>query len=157
MFKKILVATDLGDVSKQALSSAARLAGEHKASLYVVNVVFDPMTQPWGVEAYGIDLPQLLENLRRDALAEVTRLVSDIKPPLPIVQTEVLVGAPATEIVRYAREQAVDLIVVGTHGRGPVGRAFLGSVAERVVREAPCPVMIVRSKSVRARRVPHAA
>jgi nucleotide-binding universal stress UspA family protein len=52
---------------------------------------------------------------------------------------------PASEMVRYAHEQSIDLIVVGTHGRGPVRRAFLGSVADRVLREAPCPVLIVRN------------
>jgi nucleotide-binding universal stress UspA family protein len=144
MFKKILVATDLGDVSTQAVAVAAQLAREHESSLCVLHVIVDPMTQPWSAEAYGIDFPQLIEDIRRDALAQLKRLVASIKPALPIVRTEVLVGVPASEMVRYAHEQSIDLIVVGTHGRGPVRRAFLGSVADRVLREAPCPVLIVR-------------
>ncbi len=54
------------------------------------------------------------------------------------------VGSPHREIVRYATEHQVDLIVLGTHGRGPLGHMLLGSVAERVVRTAPCPVLTVR-------------
>ena len=81
----------------------------------------------------------------------IRRMIGEIKPPLPQVQPEVLVGPPATEIVRYAREHGIDLIVVGTHGRGPIRRAFVGSVAERVLREAACPVLIVRRKGSGAR------
>ena len=55
-----------------------------------------------------------------------------------------LVGSPAGEILRYATEQEVDLIVIGTHGRGAIGHMLLGSVTERVVRKAPCPVLTVR-------------
>jgi len=54
------------------------------------------------------------------------------------------VGHPFVEVVRYAREESIDLIVMGTHGRGAVGHLLLGSVAERVVRKAPCPVLTVR-------------
>jgi nucleotide-binding universal stress UspA family protein len=157
MFTKILVATDLDKTSKEAVTAAAHLAREQRASLYIVNVVLDPMTQPWALEAYGIDFPRLVEDLRHGSLAQLKQVVAGIKPELPSVRPEVLVGAPASEIVQYAREQGVDLIVVGTHGRGPVRRAFLGSVAERVVREAPCPVLVVRSKSGRAVRPAQAA
>jgi nucleotide-binding universal stress UspA family protein len=55
-----------------------------------------------------------------------------------------IVGSPFYEIVRYATEQQIDLIVIGTHGRGPLGHMLLGSVAEKVVRKAPCPVLTVR-------------
>jgi universal stress protein A len=58
----------------------------------------------------------------------------------------VQVGSPFQEIVRYAVEQAIDLIVIGTHGRGPIGHMLLGSVAEKVVRKAPCPVLTVREQ-----------
>jgi nucleotide-binding universal stress UspA family protein len=55
-----------------------------------------------------------------------------------------VVGSPFFEIVRYAEEQQIDLIVIGTHGRGPIGHMLLGSVAEKVVRKSPCPVLTVR-------------
>jgi nucleotide-binding universal stress UspA family protein len=156
MFKKILVATDLGEVSAQALASATQMAREHDSTLVVVNVIPDPLNQPWATEAYGIDWSEVVENMRSAARGELKRVVSGITPPLAAIETEVLVGAPATEIVRYASERGVDVIVLGTHGRGPVRRAFLGSVAERVVREAPCPVLIVRPAAPAVTQV-HAA
>jgi nucleotide-binding universal stress UspA family protein len=62
------------------------------------------------------------------------------------VRTTLNPGSPADEIVRYAREQAMDVVVVGTHGRQGLGRLLIGSVAERVVREAPCPVIVIRGR-----------
>lgn len=151
MFKKILVATDLNEASRHAVAAAVRLAREQQASLHIVNVVLDPTSQPWAAEAYGIDLADMVDDMRRRGLQAIRRMIGEIKPPLPLVQPEVLVGPPATEIVRYAREHGIDLIVVGTHGRGPIRRAFVGSVAERVLREAACPVLIVRRKGSAAR------
>ena len=151
MFSTILVASDLNEASKHAVAAAARLAREQEASLHVVTVVLDPMTQPWAAEAYGIDLADMVDDMRRRASQALRSVIDEIKPPLAHVHSQVLVGTPATEIVRYAREQGVDLIVVGTHGRGPIRRAFLGSVAERVLREAPCPVLVVRRKAAGAR------
>jgi nucleotide-binding universal stress UspA family protein len=66
------------------------------------------------------------------------------------VTTAVAVGAPAAEIVRYAREHAADLIVLGSHGHGAFRRFMLGSVAERVIRQAGCPVMVVPHRTQRA-------
>ena len=56
-----------------------------------------------------------------------------------------MLGHPVMEVLRYAKDNAIDLIVMGTHGRGPLGHVVLGSVAERVVRKAPCPVLTVRT------------
>jgi nucleotide-binding universal stress UspA family protein len=146
MFKKILVATDLDDASKDALDAAVVLARNQQAVLHIVHVLLDPLTQPWGADAYGINLPNLLAEMRRDASRALETVVSVTKNTVEDVRSGVLVGSPAAEIVRYATAEGVDLIVVGTHGRGPVPRAFLGSVADRVVREAPCPVLTVRRK-----------
>jgi nucleotide-binding universal stress UspA family protein len=71
MFTKILVATDLDKASKDAVAAAAQLARDHDASLYIVYVVLNPITQPWAAEAYGIDFPRLLEDLRRRADAQL--------------------------------------------------------------------------------------
>ena len=71
-------------------------------------------------------------------------LSNEERQKLQAVTTTVL-GHPVMEILRYANENAIDLIVLGTHGRGPLGHVVLGSVAERVVRKAPCPVLTVRT------------
>jgi nucleotide-binding universal stress UspA family protein len=73
------------------------------------------------------------------------RLVDNDPKPLPVRPVVVASNAPALTIVAYAKETGADLIVMGTHGRGPMAHLFMGSVAERVVRLASCPVLVVRS------------
>lgn len=144
MFKKILLATDLSDTSERALAAAVGLAREHNAALRIVHVLNDLATEPWAVEAYGVDFGALMAEMRSRARGGVAALVTRITPPLADVRAEVLVGKPAVEILRDAASTKADLLVLGSHGRGPVRRAFLGSVADRVLREAACPVLIVR-------------
>lgn len=142
MFKKILVATDFSDASKGAMRSARELAAQLGSTLHVMHVVADPWSQPWAAEAFAIPLGDLVlqwqEQARRDLLAEL---------PVEASASAVIitpVGSPYAEIIRYATDQHVELIVLGTHGRGALGHLMLGSVAERVVRKAPCAVMTVR-------------
>ena len=144
MFKRILVATDLSDTSERALAAAVELAREHDAVLRIVHVVSDLSTEPWAVEAYGVDFDALMAEVCSRARGDLAALVTGITPPLADVRAQVLVGKPAVEILRDAASTRADLLVLGSHGRGPVRRAFLGSVADRVLREAGCPVLIVR-------------
>jgi nucleotide-binding universal stress UspA family protein len=120
--RQILFATDYSDVSANAGVTAAQLARRFGARLHVVHVV-PPVTDPGPADALA---------------AAIGRLGSDLD-----AVTAVLTGPPAREIVQYARRQHVDLIVMGTHGRTGVSRALLGSVAEAVVRRAPCRVLTV--------------
>ena len=147
MFKRILFATDLDEASTEAMRAAVSLARDEGSELHIVHVLLDPMTQPWGADAYGINIPNLLAEMRRDASRALDAVVAEAKTTVANVRGEVLVGSPAAEIVRYATAESMDLIIVGTHGRGVVPRAFLGSVADRVIREAPCPVLTVRHKA----------
>ena len=151
MFRHILVATDLTNVSRNALARADALAREHRAHLHVLHVVRDPAHEPWTVEAYGIDWERLRAeargNGRRALIAATRRLACGIRQ----TTHETRVGAPADEILDYARRHAVDLIVVGTHGRGPLASVVLGSVAEAIVRQARCPVMVVPPQAPRRR------
>lgn len=142
MFKKIFVATDFSDASKGAMRCARELAAQFGSTLHVMHVVTDPWSQPWAAEAFATPLGDLIlqwqEKARRDLLAEL---------PVEASANAVIVtpvGSPYAEIIRYATEQHVDLIVMGTHGRGALGHLLLGSVAERVVRKAPCAVLTVR-------------
>jgi nucleotide-binding universal stress UspA family protein len=151
MFRNVLVATDLTSVSRAALQHADRLARDERAHLHILHVVEDPATQPWVVDTYGVDYERLRAEAcgrgRRALIAATQRL----PPATRRMTTEARVGVPADEILRYAKRQAIDLIVLGTHGRGRVASAFLGSVAERVLRHASCPVMIVSPGSTRRR------
>ena len=144
--KHVLVPTDFSDASESALRYGKALATAFGASLHVVHVIEEPYGQPWAVEAYGFSLASLQEEWIKDARGRLAASLSeDERTALRAVTTTVL-GHPVMEILRYAKENSVDLIVMGTHGRGPLGHVVLGSVAERVVRKAPCPVLTVRTK-----------
>lgn len=142
MFEKILVATDFSDASKGAMRSARELAALLGSTLHVMHVVADPGSLPWAAEAFAMPLGDLIlqwqEQAHRELIAE---LPVEVRARAVIVTP---VGSPYAEIIRYATDQHVDLIVVGTHGQGALGHLLLGSVAERVVRKAPCAVMTVR-------------
>ena len=149
MFRHILVATDLTSISRAALQRADQLARDERATLDVLHVVKDPATQPWAVGAIGVDLGRMRAEATgkgRRALSAATRR---LPPATRRMTIDTKVGMPAEEILRYARHHAIDLIVLGTHGRGRVASAFLGSVAEQVLGHAKCPVMIVRPGSTR--------
>jgi nucleotide-binding universal stress UspA family protein len=94
---------------------------------------------------YVTALPGLLEDVERDAIERLSGLFTAPEREALQAVVSVVVGSPFVEIIRYARAQQVDLIVMGTHGRGPVEHMLLGSVAEKVVRKASCPVLTVRS------------
>ena len=90
-------------------------------------------------------LPELQRNTELAAQARLDALLVDNDPvPLPVKKVTATSAAPATAIVDYAKSNGIDLIVVGTHGRRAVAHLLMGSVAERVVRTAPCPVLTVR-------------
>ena len=138
----ILVATDFSPTSDHALSYARSMARSFGASLHLVHVVPDPVLASAWSEAYAYDLTALAERLRFDAHQRLIEMADTIDEVA--MKTEALVGNPAAVITATAAERGVDLIVMGTHGRTGVSHFFLGSVAERVVRTAPCPVLTVR-------------
>jgi nucleotide-binding universal stress UspA family protein len=140
--KSILVPTDFSDCSDAALKYGRELAKAFGATVHLLHVVHDPYSQPWSAEAFPTPLGDLLEEWQSQARARMATLVP--VEDRPLVRICVVVGSPFFEIVRYAKEQQIDLVVIGTHGRGAIGHMLLGSVAERVVRKAPCPVLTVR-------------
>ena len=137
--QKLLLATDLSEVSSSATDQAFELAGRLGASLLVVSVI-DPgsLLLPGGRFRARID--QVRE--RQEQLAQA--LVERGRDQGTEVSFLVWTGDPGDQIVAAAEAEHVDMILVGSHGRGAVGRLFLGSVSEHVVRNAPCPVLVVR-------------
>jgi|TARA_Y100000031_G_scaffold104009_1_gene114406 nucleotide-binding universal stress UspA family protein len=149
--KNILVPTDFGETSQVALKYALELASTYHGSLHVLHVVPDPSDQPWPVEleaeASGSALSELTQRWEERANEQLKKLLSETERKELGVRLMTSVGHPTEQILQYAKDQAVDLIVMGTLGRGTVAhtwRVSLGSVAERVVRQAPCPVLTVR-------------
>jgi nucleotide-binding universal stress UspA family protein len=143
--KNILVATDFGEASDSALSYGRELAGRFGATLHVLNVVENFYVTTFGAETYAAFVPDMQRELETTARKRLDELLidSDSSGPAtrPVVTTS---GSPAYAIVDYARENRIDLIVMGTHGRGALAQLMMGSVAERVVRIASCPVLTVR-------------
>ena len=142
--KNILVATDFSEPSNVALNYGRDMARAYGARLHVLHVVDDLLTH-YSPEAGLIsdDLQKDLEKIAwRDLEAQITEDDQRTLTIIPAVETNV--GA-ASGIVDYAKQHAIDLIITGTHGRGAVKHLLMGSVAERVVRIAPCPVLTVHA------------
>jgi nucleotide-binding universal stress UspA family protein len=144
--KNILVATDFGEASDSALGYGRELAGRFGATLHVLHVAQNFYVTTFGAETYAAIVPEMQEEIITAAKKRLNEalLDSDHSGPAtkPIVMTS---STPAYAIVDYAGENGIDLIVMGTHGRGTLAHLVMGSVAERVVRLAPCPVLTVRN------------
>jgi general secretion pathway protein E len=131
--REILVATDFSGCSAAAVEHASRLAAESGARLHVLHVLPSSGRPP--------------DSLADDRRRALERLAQSIQPEIEIALVtvkDVVIGPPAEAIVAYARGHTVDLIVLGTHGRTGLARLALGSVAQRVLRDAPCEVSVIR-------------
>ena len=145
MFSRILVPTDFSATSDAALSCARVLADKFGASLHLLHVLEDPFTVGALVGSGEIpDAPELRAALLKDAETKLAhRLTAHDRQQLRAT-TQVIVGSPALTIVDYASNGHMNLIVMGTHGRTGMAHLLMGSVAERVVRLASCPVLTTR-------------
>ena len=143
--KRILVATDFGEAADAALLYGRELARTFGAKLDVLHVADNVFAHAVGVEGFAVAYPMIQADTEEAARVQLDALVCDEDRAILGARTVLRVSAaPAPTIVEYAREANVDLIVIGTHGRGAMAHLFMGSVAERVVRTAPCPVLTVR-------------
>ena len=143
--ENILVATDFGEASASALDYGRELARHFGATLHVLHVVDDVGARLASASGLPYNAAQLQEQLDLADRQQLEQLVTDEdRRELRVTALQVVSAAPAKEIVEYATANHMDLLIVGTHGRGPVAHLFMGSVAERVVRGAPCPVLTVR-------------
>lgn len=147
-FKSILVPTDFSSTSEHALEYGVEMARRLGASIRLLHVISNPVEVAAFPEGYWIELSGLRERLREDAERQIAALAASIKGV--DVKTKVLDGTPARTVVQMAKDWGCQLIVMGTHGHGRVAQLLLGSVAERVVRTAPCPVLTVSAASAEA-------
>jgi len=140
--KSILVPVDFSSNSKGALDYAHALAVRLGASLHLTHICEVPALGSGSMHAYAVAYSNWSQQLGDEAERELLRMVPALNG-VPVT-TEVLFGSPARAIVTAATNRKVDLIVMGTHGHGPLLHALMGNVADRVVRTAPCPVLTVR-------------
>ena len=140
---RILVPVDLGESTERTLDYARMLARPFRASLLLMHVVPNPYAKMTS-EAYMPPPQDFLDELESEARNRLKALLADGDRSEFNAETLVEVGDPLCAIVEHATVRNVDLIVMGTHGRTGVAHLLLGSVAERVVRTAPCPVLTIR-------------
>jgi nucleotide-binding universal stress UspA family protein len=142
--KHVLVATDFSEPSEAALTYGRHFARTFGATLHVIHVVENVMAR-FAADAYPVMLPDLQREVEEAGEKRLLDVLSDDDKKelhaVPIIRTS---AAPAAAIAEYAKEANIDLIIMGTHGRGAVAHLLMGSVAERVVRTASCPVLTVR-------------
>lgn len=138
MHDRILVPTDGSPSMGEVIDYARELAEVHDAEIHGLYVVDTGGYATLPVESTWNNVTEILEEEGQLALEEIGKLADSIP-----VETTIEKGEPSSEIVEYARDHNCDTIVMGTHGRGGIDRLLLGSVAERVVRAAPIPVMTV--------------
>jgi nucleotide-binding universal stress UspA family protein len=141
--RRILVPTDFSKSSQNALTYGVAFAARFGAELYLLHVVQDlALFIPEAVMVPPVVPP--VEQFVSAARLALQRAVGDLDLSEVRITPEVAEGAPFEEIIRFARERDIDLIVMGTHGHTGLAHILMGSVAEKVVRRAPCPVLTVR-------------
>jgi len=143
--KNVLVATDFGEASEAALTYGRTLAGRFGAKLHVLHVAQSIYLNAFGAENFAAMAPALQRDLEETCRKELDELLIDNDTSGPKTEGVLITSSsPAFAIVDYAREHEIDLIVMGTHGRAALAHLMMGSVAERVVRLAPCPVLTIK-------------
>ena len=142
--QNILCPTDFSELSIGALNYAGLLAEKFGASLHVLHVV-DQAYQYWmAMGPESIPVGPSVDEMMGTAKKQMEEFVGEHVPKSLKATTEITSGRPFLEIIRLAKEKKVDLIVIGTHGRGALRQMLLGSVADKVVHKAQCPVLSVR-------------
>ena len=142
--KHVLVPTDFSDSAGVALKYGKAFAEVSNASLHILHVLEDPLPG-WKPEGHVASVPTIRVNMEEDARRLMDRLLTEAERQRFRAQVATTWGYPFVEIVRYAKVHEIDLIVMGTHGSGPIVQMLMGSVAEKVVRKASCPVLTVRN------------
>jgi universal stress protein A len=143
--RRILVPIDFSPDADQAMAWAIDLARRYDASL-VLTYVVQPVAWPASPDGLVVTPSDLLATARRELGMSLDRTRESIETAGIHAEAVLIDGSPAREIAELARAKGVDLIVMGTHGRTGIQHALLGSVAEKVLRTAPCPVLTVRMR-----------
>jgi len=147
--RTILVTSDFSELAREAYRWAASLVRGSGARVVVAHVLEDELAAAMpvfvgGVQPDVLDLSRFREESRQAALAALQSVAEEFRGQGIAAEIALRSGRPFVEIVRLARELPADLIVMGTHGRSGLRHALIGSVAERVVRKSPCPVLTVK-------------
>jgi nucleotide-binding universal stress UspA family protein len=141
--KVILVPTDFSESARHALTYGMSFAREYGAHLVLLHVV-ENLTVGYASDLFPVPMAEVFQEISGYAKAELAKLGAEARAKEIDAEEQVVQGKPSAEIIRFAAERGVDMIVLGTHGKGMLDQALFGSTTERVVRRAPCPVLTVR-------------
>ena len=141
--KKLLVPTDFSESARHALTYGTSFAREYGAELTLLHVV-ENLTVGYASDLFPVPMAEVFQEISGYAKAELSKLAKVAREKDVAVVEQVVQGKPSAEIIRFAQEQKIDMIVLGTHGKGMLDQALFGSTTERVVRRSPCPVLTVR-------------
>lgn len=141
--RRILLPTDFSESARHAQRYAVSFAKEHSASLTLLHVV-EAIPVGYASDLFPVPMAQVYQEIEGYAKEELAKLAAEVRSRGVEPREMVVQGKPVTEIVRVAREEEIDLIVLGAHGKGLLDKALFGSTTERVVRRAPCPVLTTR-------------
>jgi universal stress protein A len=147
VLRDLVVPVDFESTSYQALAYARELAGAFGARLHLIHVLDDTFALPAGTEGSLSGAPELARRAECEARERLDALLTDADRKLDPVAVVVISPSPATAVVAYAEQVQASAIVMGTHGRLDEPSDAIGSVAEHVVRTAPCPVLTLRRHS----------
>ncbi len=142
---RVCVPTDFSECAEQAVKYGMELTGQYGAKLYLVHVLHDvhEKLQHPDFSREGTTVQQFLESLERGATQYLAKLAANKESEKLGIERIYLTGNTAEQIVRFAQQNKIDLLVMGKHGRSGATHPSLGSVAERVLRLSPCPVLTV--------------
>jgi universal stress protein A len=143
--KSILVPTDFSEASSAAVEYGRALTVAFDASLHLLHVVTEPLHETWAGYAPGAEFLEAVDRLRAEAQKRLERLIPRAELGNGHIVVATAWGDPSDEVLKYARNHSIDVIVCGTHGRRGWDHVMMGSVAERIVRLAPCPVLTVHA------------
>jgi len=144
-FQKILLPTDFSDESLYALSYAADFAKMFNAKLYLLYVIYD-IEKASNLHIPHPSITDLYKDLEAHAKRNLDSFGIDMLEGIKNVETVVKRGIPYEEVIKFASENDIDLIIIGTIPRSGVERFFVGSTTQRIIRNAPCPVLVVTKK-----------
>jgi len=142
--KSILLPTDFSDGSLYALSYAVEMAKANDSKLYLLHVLYD-IASASGLYIPHTSVDVMYREMEESAKKELERFGWQQREGLKNVEYSVIRGLPYEEILKFAKEKNIDLIVIGTHGKTGIDRVIFGSTAQRVVRHSTCPVLTVKA------------
>ena len=145
--KRIVCPTDFSGPSLEGLRNAIELAEKFDAEIIIVHIIEPPTWSGLAYTAPAYNLMDATISIREEAIKQLNKLQSEMVPEHVRSSLLTLEGKPADEIVKLADEQSANLIVIATHGYSGFHRFIFGSVTERVVRTATCPVLTTRPRS----------